>query len=156
MKIARHAQIIKLINQYDIETQEELAQKLEETGFAVTQATISRDIRQLKLTKVPKENGGFRYAVLQSAAPEMGARYVRVLKEAYVSGDVAKNILVVKTVSGMAMAAAKVLDELNWPEIVGCIAGDDVIMCVARDDDSALLLLDKLNKILDQFDSDEE
>ena len=76
MKIARHAQILKLISQYDIETQEELAQKLEETGFAVTQATVSRDIRQLKLTKVPKENGGFRYAVLQNTAPEMGARYV--------------------------------------------------------------------------------
>ena len=136
MKIARHAQIIKLISQYDIETQEELAQKLEESGFAVTQATISRDIRQLKLTKVPKENGGFRYAVLQNTAPEMGARYVRV--------------------SGMAMAAAKVLDELNWSEIVGCIAGDDVIMCVARDDDSALLILEKLKKILDNFDSNEE
>lgn len=155
MKIARHAQILKLISQYDIETQEELAQKLEESGFAVTQATISRDIRQLKLTKVPKENGGFRYAVLQSSAPEMGARYVRVLKEAFVSGDVAKNILVVKTVSGMAMAAAKVLDELNWPEIVGCIAGDDVIMCVTRNDDSALLILERLKKILDNFESGE-
>ena len=156
MKIARHAQIIKLISQYDIETQEELAQKLEETGFAVTQATVSRDIRQLKLTKVPKENGGFRYAVLQNSAPEMGARYVRVLKEAFVSGDAAQNIVVVHTVSGMAMAAAKVLDELNWSEIVGCIAGDDVIMCVARDDDSALLILEKLKKILDNFDSNEE
>ena len=155
MKIARHAQILKLISQYDIETQEELAQKLEETGFAVTQATVSRDIRQLKLTKVPKENGGFRYAVLQNTAPEMGARYVRVLKGAFVSGDVAKNILVVKTVSGMAMAAAKVLDELNWPEIVGCIAGDDVIMCVTRDDDSALLILERLKKILDNFESEE-
>ena len=144
------------ISQYDIETQEELAQKLEESGFAVTQATISRDIRQLKLTKVPKENGGFRYAVLQNTAPEMGARYVRVLKEAFVSGDAAQNIVVVHTVSGMAMAAAKVLDELNWSEIVGCIAGDDVIMCVARDDDSALLILEKLKKILDNFDSNED
>ena len=155
MKIARHAQMLKLIRQYDIETQEELAQKLEETGFAVTQATVSRDIRQLKLTKVPKENGGFRYAVLQNTAPEMCARYVRVLKDAFVSGDVAKNILVVKTVSGMAMAAAKVLDELNWPEIVGCISGDDVIMCVTRDDDSALLILERLKKILDNFESEE-
>ena len=106
MKIARHAQIIKLINQYDIETQEELAKKLEESGFAVTQATISRDIRQLKLTKVPKENGGSRYAVLQNAPSEVGSRYARVLKDAYISVDLAKNILVIKTVSGMAMAAA--------------------------------------------------
>ena len=106
MKIARHAQIIKLINQYDIETQEELAKKLEESGFAVTQATISRDIRQLKLTKVPKENGGSRYAVLQNAPSEVGSRYARVLKDAFISVDHAKNILVIKTVSGMAMAAA--------------------------------------------------
>ena len=156
MKIARHAQIIKLISQYDIETQEELAEKLEETGFAVTQATISRDIRQLKLTKVPKENGGFRYAVLQNTTSEMGARYVRVLKDSFISGDIAKNILVIKTVSGMAMAAAAALDELNWPEVVGCIGGDDVIMCVARDEDAALLILEKLKKIMDTFVSAEE
>ena len=123
MKIARHAQIIKLINQYDIETQEELAKKLEESGFAVTQATISRDIRQLKLTKVPKENGGSRYAVLQNAPSEVGSRYARVLKDAYISVDLAKNILVIKTVSGMAMAAAAAFDEMNWNEIVGCIGG---------------------------------
>ena len=133
MKIARHAQIIKLINQYDIETQEELAKKLEESGFAVTQATISRDIRQLKLTKVPKENGGSRYAVLQNAPSEVGSRYARVLKDAFISVDLAKNILVIKTVSGMAMAAAAAFDEMNWSEIVGCIGGDDTIFCVARD-----------------------
>lgn len=156
MKIARHAQIIKLINQYDIETQEELAQKLEESGFTVTQATISRDIRQLKLTKVPRENGGFRYAVLQTATSEMSARYVRVLKDSFISGDVAKNILVIKTVSGMAMAAAAALDELNWQEVVGCIGGDDTIMCVARDDDAALLVLEKLKKIMDNFEGYEE
>ena len=135
MKIARHAQIIKLINQYDIETQEELAKKLEESGFAVTQATISRDIRQLKLTKVPKENGGSRYA--------------RVLKDAFISVDLAKNILVIKTVSGMAMAAAAAFDEMNWSEIVGCIGGDDTIFCVARDDDAALVAAERLKRMVD-------
>ena len=119
MKIARHAQIIKLINQYDIETQEELAKKLEESGFAVTQATISRDIRQLKLTKVPKENGGSRYAVLQNAPSEVGSRYARVLKDAFISVDLAKNILVIKTVSGMAMAAAAALWWCcTWPQVL--------------------------------------
>ena len=131
MKIARHAQIIKLINQYDIETQEELAKKLEESGFAVTQATISRDIRQLKLTKVPKENGGSRYAVLQNAPSEVGSRYARVLKD------------------GMAMAAAAAFDEMNWNEIVGCIGGDDTILCVARDDDAALVAAERLKKMVD-------
>ena len=148
MKIARHAQIIKLINQYDIETQEELAKKLEESGFAVTQATISRDIRQLKLTKVPKENGGSRYAVLQNAPSEVGSRYARVLKDAFISVDLAKNILVIKTVSGMAMAAAAAFDEMNWNEIVGCIGGDDTILCVARDDDAALVAAERLKKMV--------
>ena len=138
MKIARHAQIIKLINQYDIETQEELAKKLEESGFAVTQATISRDIRQLKLTKVPKENGGSRYAVLQNAPSEVGSRYARVLKDAYISVDLAKN-----------MAAAAAFDEMNWNEIVGCIGGDDTILCVARDDDAALVAAERLKKMVD-------
>ena len=143
MKIARHAQIIKLINQYDIETQEELAKKLEESGFAVTQATISRDIRQLKLTKVPKENGGSRYAVLQNAPSEVGSRYARVLKDAFISVDLAKNILVIKTVSGMAMAAAAAFDEMN------CIGGDDTIFCVARDDDAALVAAERLKRMVD-------
>ena len=146
MKIARHAQIIKLINQYDIETQEELAKKLEESGFAVTQATISRDIRQLKLTKVPKENGGSRYAVLQNAPSEVGSRYARVLKDAFISVDLAKNILVIKTVSGMAMAAAAAFDEMNWSEIIG---GDDTIFCVARDDDAALVAAERLKRMVD-------
>lgn len=152
MKLARHAQIIKLINQYDIETQEELAEKLEKTGFAVTQATISRDIRQLKLTKVPKENGGSHYAVMQNTPAEMGMRYVRVLKDAFISVDCAKNILVIKTVSGMGMAAAAALDELKWNEVVGCIGGDDTILCVVRDDDAALVTMDKLKKMLNGFD----
>ena len=149
MKIARHAQIIKLINQYDIETQEELAKKLEESGFAVTQATISRDIRQLKLTKVPKENGGSHYAVLQNAPSEVGSRYARVLKDAFISVDLAKNVLVIKTVSGMAMAAAAAFDEMNWSEIVGCIGGDDTIFCVARDDDAALVAAERLKRMVD-------
>ena len=139
----------ELVEKYDIETQEELAKKLEESGFAVTQATISRDIRQLKLTKVPKENGGSRYAVLQNAPSEVGSRYARVLKDAFISVDLAKNILVIKTVSGMAMAAAAAFDEMNWNEIVGCIGGDDTILCVARDDDAALVAAERLKKMVD-------
>ena len=105
MKIARHAQILKLINQFDIETQEELAAKLIESGFQVTQATVSRDIRQLKLMKITKEDGHSKYVVLQSGDQEYVARYVRVLKDALISMDMAENLLIIKTVSGMAMAA---------------------------------------------------
>ncbi|NCC44374.1 MAG: arginine repressor [Clostridia bacterium] len=149
MKIERHSQIIRLINQYDIETQEELAEKLNESGFQVTQATVSRDIRELKLTKIAKPGGGSRYAVLQSVDQEMSKKYINVLKASFQSMDLAQNILVVKTVSGMAVAAAAALDEMRFPEIVGCIAGDNTIMCAIRSADEALLLMEKIRKMLD-------
>jgi transcriptional regulator of arginine metabolism len=151
MKIARHARILELIRQYEIETQEELASKLNESGFSVTQATVSRDIRELKLTKVQGENGKVRYVVTRHPDQKVSEKYVRVLKDAFVSMDVAGNILVVKTASGMAMAAAAALDELDWNEIVGCIAGDNTIMCAIRSQEEALRVMEKLKKMLDTF-----
>ena len=148
MKIARQTQIIKLINQYDIETQEELAERLNESGFRVTQATVSRDIRELRLTKIALENGHSKYAVFQNHDKELATKYIHVLKTAFVSMDLAQNILVIKTVSGMAMAAAAALDEMQWNEIVGCIAGDNTIMCAIRSADEALLVMDKLKRML--------
>ena len=145
MKIERHSQIIRLISQYDIETQEELAEKLNESGFQVTQATVSRDIRELKLTKISKPGGGSRYAVLQSMDQEMSRKYTDVLRTSFQSMDLAQNILVVKTVSGMAMAAA---DEMQIPEIVGSIAGDNTLMCVARSVDEGLVLMEKIRKMI--------
>ena len=150
MKIERHSQIIRLISQYDIETQEELAEKLNESGFRVTQATVSRDIRELKLTKISKPGGGSRYAVLQSVDQEMSRKYTNVLRTSFQSMDLAQNILIVKTVSGMAMAVAAALDAMNWNEIVGCIAGDDTIMCAVRTVDDTILLMEKIKKLLEQ------
>lgn len=151
MKIERHAQIIRLINQYDIETQEELAEKLNESGFQVTQATVSRDIRELRLMKIAKRKGGSKYAVLQNVDQEMNKKYISVLTASFLSMDLAQNILVIKTVSGMAMAAAAALDDMNFQEIVGCIAGDDTIMCAVRSADEALLLMEKIKKLMDHF-----
>lgn len=150
MKTERHAQIIRQISQYDIETQEELAEKLNQAGFRVTQATISRDIRELKLTKIAKPDGGSRYAVLQNTNQEMSQKYINVLKASFQSMDHAQNILVIKTVSGMAMAAAAALDDMNFQEIVGCIAGDNTIMCAIRSTDEALLLMEKIRKMLNE------
>ena len=150
MKTERHAQIIRLISQYDIETQEELAEKLNQAGFRVTQATISRDIRELKLTKIAKPDGGSRYAVLQNTNQEMSQKYINVLKASFQSMDHAQNILVIKTVSGLAMAAAAALDDMNFQEIVGCIAGDNTIMCAIRSTDEALLLMEKIRKMLNE------
>ena len=150
MKVNRHAKIVELINKYQIETQDELAEYLNEAGFKATQATVSRDIRDLKLTKVPAENGRQKYAVLQSAQNGMTEKYVRILRDGFSSMDMAQNILVLKTVSGMAMAVAAALDAMNWNEIVGCIAGDDTIMCAVRTVDDTILLMEKIKKLLEQ------
>ena len=134
MKSSRQNKIIEIVKNNHVETQEELADYLTQAGFAVTQATVSRDIRELKLTKVQTESGRQKYSVLQAGNSNAGMneRLVRVLKDAFVSMDKAQNILVIKTVSGMAMAAAAALDSLNIDSLVGCIAGDDTIMCAIR------------------------
>ena len=132
MKTKRHRKIIELITNYDIETQEELAAKLVENGFNVTQATISRDIRELNLTKIATKGGKQKYAVQSSSDIVSNSKYMRVLNDGIITMDTAGNILVVKTVSGMAMAVAAALDAMQIKEILGCIAGDDTIMCVVK------------------------
>ena len=149
MKIARHAQIIKLINQYDIETQEELAKILNDEGYNVTQATVSRDIRELNLSKVSVDGKRTRYATLSKDKPVASDKFLTVLKEGFVSMDMAQNILVIKTVSGMAMAVAEALDVIGFHEIVGCVAGDNTIMCAVRTVDDTIILMDKLKKIVE-------
>lgn len=148
MKVARHEKIIELIHQYDIDTQEELAARLNEAGFKVTQATVSRDIRALKMTKVAGKDGKSRYAILQDTHPVLGDKYTRVLKDALISMDVGQNIVVIKTVPGMAMGVAAALDALKWPEILGSIAGDDTIMCAAKSSEQAMGVVEKLQSIL--------
>ncbi len=147
MKLERHAKIIELIGQYAIETQEELAEKLNQAGFRVTQATVSRDIRELKLTKMAVD-GRQRYVVIQGHNSQMGDKYIGILREGFVSMDMAQNILVIKTVAGMAMAVAAALDALHWHEIVGCIAGDDTIFCAIRTTDETLIVMEKLRKMM--------
>lgn len=148
MKINRHAKIVELINKYRIETQEELAEYLNKEGFKVTQATVSRDIRDLKLTKVPTDDGRQKYAVHQTAEVEMSEKYIRVLRDGYISMDMAQNILVIKTVSGMASAVCAALDAMKLNEIVGSIAGDDTIMCAVRSVDDTITVMDKISKIV--------
>lgn len=148
MKVNRHAKIVELINRYHIETQEELAEYLNNEGFKVTQATVSRDIRDLKLTKVPTEDGRQKYAVHHTVETEMSEKYIRILKDGYVSMDLAQNILVIKTVSGMAMAVCAAIDSMKWNEVVGSIAGDDTIMCAIRSVDDTIKVMDKISKIM--------
>ena len=148
MKVSRHAKIIELIAQHDIETQEELAEYLNREGFKVTQATVSRDIRDLRLTKVAVDGSRQKYVVLAPEKDEMNEKYIRVLRDGYISMDMAQNILVIKTVSGMAMAVAAALDAIHFSEIVGCIAGDDTVMCAVRTVDDTIVLMDKIRKLI--------
>ena len=148
MKVARHEKIKELIQQYDIDTQEELASRLNEAGFKVTQATVSRDIRALKMMKVTGKDGKSRYVILQELPTEMGEKYTRVLHDALLTIDQGQNMLVIRTVPGMAMGVAAALDALNWEEILGSIAGDDTVMCVARTLEEASSVAERLKSIL--------
>ena len=150
MKTSRHAKILELIQKNDIETQEELSAHLEQEGYHVTQATVSRDIRELKLTKVSLNNGKQKYVALNETSEDMTKKYTRVFKEGFVSMDMAQNILIVKSVSGMAMAVAAALDHMDCHEIVGSIAGDDTIMCAVRTVDDTISLMARLRKVLDE------
>ena len=150
MKRERHGKIIELIGRYDIETQEELAEKLNEAGFQVTQATVSRDIRELKLTKMTMGDRQ-RYVAVREHRRQMGEKYIGILRDGFVSMDVAQNILVIKTVSGMAMAVAAALDALHWQDIVGCIAGDDTVFCAIRTAEDTLQVMDKLRKMMKEL-----
>ncbi len=147
MKPERHSKIVELIGKYEIETQEELADRLKEAGYDVTQATISRDIRELRLIKVLLDNGRQKYATFRSNE-HLPDKNIRILREGFVSMDMAQNILVVKTLSGMAMAVAAAIDAMHMHELVGCIAGDDTIMCAIRSVDDTIVAMRKLKKIM--------
>lgn len=142
MKKGRHARIIELISTCKVETQEELADLLRRDGYDVTQATVSRDIRELKLTKVPSKEGKQIYCLLNTNNDHLTDKYVRVLKDGFLSMNPAGHILVVKTISGMAMAVAAAIDGLGLSEVVGCIAGDDTIMV-------AISTLEDADKVMD-------
>ena len=148
MKGNRHQKIIELVDNYEIETQEELADRLREEGFQVTQATVSRDIRALKLSKVSCGNGRQKYVAMKQDDTHLSAKYCRVLKDGFVSMDKAQNILVIKTVSGMAMAVAAAVDAMEMKEIVGSIAGDDTIMAAVRTTEDVESVMEKIYAVL--------
>lgn len=150
MKKNRHAKIVELIEKYDLETQEELAEKLRQEGYDVTQATVSRDIRDLKLSKVSIGGSRQKYVLLKEAHGEMSDKYVRVLQEGMSSMGMAQSLLVVKTVPGMAMAVAAALDAMHLKEIVGTIAGDDTIMLAVRSAEEAEIVRRKIAQILEK------
>lgn len=148
MKKVRQGKIVEIVQEHEVETQEELAGRLREAGFAVTQATVSRDIRELKLSKISTGEGRQKYIVLEQGDEHIGGKYIRVLREGFLSMDMAQNILVIKTAAGMAMAVAAALDALQFAEVVGCIAGDDTIFVAVRTVEETQALMEKIGAVV--------
>ena len=148
MKNKRHQRIIELIEQFDIETQEELSAKLKEMGIVVTQATVSRDIKELRLLKVLSPKGGYKYATSDRADHGLSDRFVRMFVDSVLSINYAQNIIVIKTLSGSANVAAEAIDSMRWPEIMGTMAGDNTILVIVKDEGEAARVVKKFQELL--------
>jgi len=149
MKLSRHSKILDLIANFDIDTQEELAKRLAEDGYNVTQATVSRDIKDLKLVKVLSDNGVYKY--VQSNGRESVTtekNFSSILETSVISVEFAMNIVVVKTHSGMAQAVGYVVDSMGFDEIIGCVGGDDTLLCVTKTEKTAAYLTDKIKLMI--------
>jgi len=150
VKNGRQKKIIEIIENNEIETQEELVDRLKAEGFNVTQATVSRDIRTLSVYKKAIGDGRQKYAVEKENDHTLDGKFKRVLRDGFVSIDMAQNILVIKTVSGMAMAVAAAVDAMHFKEIVGTIAGDDTIMMAVRTVEDTRAVMKKINLLLNE------
>ena len=153
MKAKRQAKILEILREHEVETQSELTRILLREGFDVTQATVSRDVHEMKLTKVPalKNVGGasgYKYALPPQQDQSGIARLKRVFWDGFVSMDNAGNMLVIRTFNGMAMAVAAAMDAMALPEIVGSVAGDDVVMCATKSEKDAISLMEKLKRVM--------
>jgi arginine repressor len=149
MKAKRHAKILELIAAQDIDTQEELLRRLNENGFKVTQATVSRDIRELHMVKVQTPKGGYKYSINNVRDNvDMSFKFHAVFSESVIDVDYAENIVVIRCYVGMANAACAALDSIHWKDIVGTIAGDDTIFCLLRDKTQAPELVSQLKRLM--------
>ena len=149
MKTKRQDEIIRLIQACDIETQEDLAAELRVLGYKVTQATVSRDIRELRLIKVAAKGGGFKYAKPERHEVAVSERLTRILADSLLNVEAAGNLIVVQTLSGSANVAAEALDNLGWPEIMGTIAGDNTIFIAARNEADTIEIAEPIRKLTD-------
>lgn len=149
MKARRHMKIQEIISKQIIRTQEELADKLREAGFDVTQATVSRDIKEMGLIKVPSAGDEYRYAVPNEVHPSnLQDRLKRLLRETVVSMNDSENLIVVRTIPGNAHALAAVIDNSNWEEVIGSVAGDDTILLVIKPKEVVPRVMDRLTSLL--------
>ena len=148
MKSVRHNLILEIIENKDIETQEELAEELKRRTVKVTQATVSRDIKELRLLKVLAEGGRYKYATVERAEKGMSDRFIRILSESILSVESAGNLIVIKTITASANAGCEAIDSMKWPEVLGTIAGDNTILIIARSEAAVDTLLQKFDNLI--------
>lgn len=148
MKSMRHNLILEIIESKDIETQEELAEELKSRNIKVTQATVSRDIKELRLLKVLADGGKYKYATVERAEKGMNDRFIRILSESVMSIESAGNLIVIKTISASASAASEAIDSMKWPEVLGTIAGDNTILIIARSEGVVESLLQRFDALI--------
>jgi len=148
MKTVRHALIMQLIDSMKIETQEELAEELKKRGMAVTQATVSRDIKELRLIKELSEEGHYKYTASERGDRGQNNRFIRIFVESVISILPAGNLIVIRTLSASASAAAEAIDNLRWPEIVGTLAGDNTIFVALQSDEKVELVSDRFRELM--------
>lgn len=148
MKTVRQVAILDIIQRKDIETQEELAEELKKMGIAVTQATVSRDIKELRLLKVLAGNGAYKYATADKAEHGLNERFIRMFTESVLSITHANNLIVLKTLSGSANVAAEAVDSLHWPEILGTLAGDNTILLIVRSNEEVESVVQRMQEMM--------
>ena len=148
MKSKRQGKILELIKKYDIETQDELIARLAEAGIGATQATVSRDIRELKLTKVTSESGKYKYVRSNAHSGVSMAKFNTSILESITSADYSLNDLVIKTIPSMASAIAAGIDDMDMREVLGCVAGDDCVIVITRTEEDAAFLCRKFRELI--------
>lgn len=147
MKVKRQAKILEIIGARSIETQDELIRALEESGFRATQATVSRDIKELRLIKILDGEGRYSYSVMKAKSEQAPTKFISIFQDAVSHIDYAGNLVVVKCLSGMAQAACAAMDSLQWESVIGTLAGEDTFVCITRTPESAAELVDQLKKL---------
>ena len=148
MKSARQTMILELIDQFDIDTQGELASMLKARGLKVTQATVSRDIKELRLIKVLSDDGAYKYATVDKAEADLKDRFINIFANSVLSLDATGNLIVVKTITGTTSAAAEAIDSMRIEEIIGTIAGDNSIFIAVRDSADTAELIRRFQAML--------
>lgn len=148
MKTVRQVAILDIIEKQEIETQEELVSSLNARGIRVTQATVSRDIKELRLLKVLTPSGKYKYATGDQADNNLTDRFIRMLAESLLSVSSANNLIVVKTLSGSANVAAEALDSMHWPEVLGTLAGDNTVLLIIRSNEETITVTSRIREMM--------